>query len=68
MKVTLNNGKYEYVSENGNQAAYRYGEMWRDLTGDNFIYAMACKIKELEQERDELAAQLERLQKTVECL
>lgn len=65
MKVALNGGKYEYVTENGNQAAYRHGEMWRDLTGDNFIYAMACKINDLERERNELAAQVERLRSAI---
>lgn len=68
MKITLYDGKYEYVSENGKQVAYRYGEIWRDLTGDNLAYAMACKIEQLEQQRNELASKVERLRNLIiEC-
>lgn len=48
MKIDLNDGKYTYVFDNGKQYALRYGEQWRDLTGDNLIYWMACRIEELE--------------------
>ena len=29
--------------------ALRYGDGWRNLTGDNLILAMACKIQSLEK-------------------
>jgi hypothetical protein len=52
MKITLDNGKYEVVlSENGSSfEALRYGELWRDLVGDNLIYYMFLKIVEQEEE------------------
>lgn len=56
-KIDLQDGKYTYVFDNGNQYALRYGESWRDLVGDNLVYAMACRIQELEEclERSEEA-------------
>jgi hypothetical protein len=49
MKIDLSDGKYTYVrNEDASQHALRYGEPWRDLTGDGFILAMAQKIEELE--------------------
>jgi len=52
MKISLDNGKYEVVlSENGSSfEAFRYGELWRDLVGDNLIYYMFLKIVEQEEE------------------
>ena len=52
MKISLDNGKYEVVlSENGSSfEAFRYGELWRDLVGDNLIYYMFLKILEQEEE------------------
>jgi hypothetical protein len=58
MKIELAGGKYTYIFENGKHCALRYGEEWRDLTGDNLIYAMACEIERLQEEieeRDEYA-------------
>lgn len=48
--IELGDGKYSYVFENGKQYALRYGEFWKDLVGDKFTYAMACKIQDLEEE------------------
>jgi hypothetical protein len=53
MKINLADGKYTYVFEEGKQQALRYGEPWRDLTGDNLIYYMACRIVELEERAKE---------------
>lgn len=50
VKIDLNDGKYTYVMDNGKQYALRYSEPWRDLVGDKFVYAMACKIQDLEDE------------------
>jgi len=50
VKIDLNDGKYTYVMDNGKQYALRYGEPWRDLCGDKFVYAMACMIQDLEDE------------------
>ncbi|AGH32236.1 hypothetical protein VPHG_00173 [Vibrio phage 11895-B1] len=48
MKIDLFDGKYTYIFDNGKQKALRHGGEWRDLTGDNLIYAMACRIEELD--------------------
>jgi ubiquinone biosynthesis protein UbiJ len=59
MKIELDNGKYTYIFEDGKHCALRYGEEWRNLTGDKFIYAMACEIERLQEENEELKAELE---------
>lgn len=50
MKIELDDGKYTYVNDAQGQRALRYGEPWRDLTGDNFVYCLAARIEELEQQ------------------
>lgn len=53
--IELDGGKYTYVlHEDGRQEALRYGEPWRELTGDNLIYNMADEIIRLRQELAEL--------------
>jgi len=55
MKIELENGKYTYMfDENtGVQEVLRYGEPWRgkELTGDNFILAMAHEIQRLRKQQ-----------------
>ena len=58
MRIDLDDGKYTYVMDNGKQYALRYGEPWRDLTGDKFVYAMACMIQDLEDEVQSLRKEL----------
>lgn len=58
VKIDLNDGKYTYVMDNGKQYALRYGEPWRDLCGDKFVYAMACMIQDLEDEVQSLRKEL----------
>ena len=50
--IKLDEGKYEYVFENGVQTIKRHGGDWRNETGDNLILAMAMRIDELEKELD----------------
>ena len=52
-KMILEDGKYlvVYDSDKGTAQAYRYGELWRDLTGDKLFLAMFDRILELEAER-----------------
>jgi hypothetical protein len=50
MKINLDDDKYTYVMDNGRQYVLRYGEPWKDLCGDKFVYAMACKIEDLEDQ------------------
>lgn len=54
ISIKLNNGKYDYTFNHntGIQSIKRNGEEWRDVTGDNFILAMAMRIEELEEELD----------------
>lgn len=58
MRFDLNNGKYTYIFEDGNQSALRYGEPWRDLVGDNLILAMAQEIERLRERVSELGEYL----------
>lgn len=47
--MKFDNGKYEIKrNTDGNLICLRYGEPWRDLTGDNLIYYMQARITELE--------------------
>lgn len=51
IRIVLEDGKYTYVrdEEKGAQHALRYGQPWRDLTGDKFIYCLAAKVEELQK-------------------
>lgn len=51
---TIDLGKYTYEYNKGEQTIYRYGEEWRDETGDNLIFAMARRILELQEELDDV--------------
>lgn len=47
-QINLYGDKYTYIRyKNGGQEALRYGEKWRSLTGDGFIYSLAAKIEEM---------------------
>ena len=50
--IILDSGKYEVVLDQTdgkfNFYALRYGEKWRNLTGDNLVLAMFNKIQDLE--------------------
>lgn len=50
--IKLDDGKYTIVYNEHNQypaKCLRYGEEWRDLTGDNLIFWLCAKIEELEE-------------------
>ena len=54
MKIDLDGGKYTVVQkDNGSLDALRYGEPWRDLTGDNLVYWMAVEIERLRDKIEE---------------
>lgn len=57
-QMDFDDGKYTVVSDNGRLKALRYGQPWRDLTGDHLVYAMLVKAIQLKEERDALAAKL----------
>lgn len=50
VRIELGDGKYTYVHDpvTGRQEALRYGQKWRDLVGDNFVYLLAQKVLEAE--------------------
>lgn len=50
VKVTVADGKYTIAQDkDGRLSALRYGEMWRDLIGDNMVLAMAYEIEALRE-------------------
>lgn len=52
--VVVDGGKYTVViPANGGLHALRYGEPWRDLTGDNLVFNLAWELNEA---RAEIAA------------
>lgn len=48
--LVFENGKYTLTYDRGVMKALRYGEQWRDLTGDNLVAAMFNEIQELREE------------------
>lgn len=47
-RIELEGGKYTVIHDNGlDFHALRYGERWRDLTGDGLVLAMAQEIEDL---------------------
>lgn len=48
-EVTVADGKYTISHDNGTAfKALRYGEPWRDLTGDGLLLALVQHIEKLE--------------------
>lgn len=49
-KTVVKVGEYEISHDNGNNfVAYRNGDRWRDLSGDNLILALVSRIEQLER-------------------
>lgn len=53
-KISLADGKYMVQHENGVLTATRYGEPWRDMTGDNLIFYLVMRVLELEQKIEDI--------------
>lgn len=49
-KIELEDGKYTVTYNKGELKALRYGEPWREMIGDKLMYAMFCRIQELESD------------------
>jgi hypothetical protein len=50
MRVTVYHGKYTVIQDpGGGLSALRYGEPWRDCTGDGLILALAQEVEELRE-------------------
>jgi hypothetical protein len=47
-RIELEDGKYTALYDNGILIALRYGEPWRDMTGDKFTAALVDRIDQLE--------------------
>lgn len=63
-KIILDDGKYTVIYDETNsfpEKCLRYGEDWRDLVGDNLIFYLCNKIKELKEKIDELENEIEDL-------
>jgi len=55
--ISLENGKYIIVltEKTCTFHALRYGQPWRDLTGDNLILSLFHKVEELKEELQKLS-------------
>jgi hypothetical protein len=53
-KISVNDGKYTVVIAEGKLSALRYGEPWRDLTGDNLVYWLAVELQSARETIGEL--------------
>lgn len=51
MKISLNDGKFEIIyNENPFEfKALRYGEEWKDLTGDDLILSLVMQLNEYQK-------------------
>ena len=59
MRVSVEGGKYTYVVTETNSRVLRYGELWRDATGDKFTYSMAAEIESLREQVEKLTKELD---------
>jgi hypothetical protein len=53
MKIELDDGKYILTDEDGPLKALRYGEEWRDLTGDKMVSSLCYEIEQLRREKND---------------
>ena len=54
MRVSVDGGKYTYVITETHSHVLRYGELWKDATGDKFTYSMAAEIESLREQVEKL--------------
>lgn len=61
LRISVDGGKYTIVQPNaGRTYVLRYGCMWRDVTGDSLILALAYELEEARAERDNAIANVKR--------
>jgi hypothetical protein len=56
-RITVNDGKYTVIVDNsapGTFRALRYGEEWRDLTGDGLVLSLCHAILDLQERLEEI--------------
>tara|TARA_Y100001963_G_C6524158_1_gene328055 strand:+ start:118 stop:468 length:351 start_codon:yes stop_codon:yes gene_type:complete len=65
IEIKLGNGKYTYCINNDGSGhkALRYGEEWKNLTGDNLTYCMGEEIQYLQSEVERLKQQADELER-----
>lgn len=61
-ELPLEEGKYTVLYDNGKIEILRYGEPWRNETGDGFLHALLVSHTKLEQMLDEAEAELRSIQ------
>ena len=66
-KITLDEGKYEVVFVGSRLKALRYGEEWRDLTGDKLFLCMFQRICELEDKLKKRKAKKHQFKQSEDC-
>jgi hypothetical protein len=59
LQRSFDNGKYTVINNNGLLSALRYGDPWRDLTGDNLVAAMLHEVDILHKVNTELLEALQ---------
>ena len=47
LRVSVADGKYTVVHDSAGLRILRFGEPWRDVTGDNVIYSLAAELEAL---------------------
>ncbi len=67
--VTVADGKYTVQADgDGRLRCLRYGEEWRDLTGDGMVLALVQEIEALRADKARLEAENRRLSEQVAAL
>ena len=66
-RIDVCEGKYTVINDNGKLSALRYGEPWRDLTGDNLIYWMMVEITSLREKNGVLVEALQAMEARFGC-
>ncbi|MCZ8256971.1 MAG: hypothetical protein O9327_15060 [Polaromonas sp.] len=57
-RVTVADGKYTVINDNGRLTALRHGEPWgRDIAGDNLIYWLTVELAQAREELQRLRAE-----------
>ena len=54
LRMDFDDRKYSVVADEDGMRALRYGDPWRDLTGDKMIFSMLYEANQLREQRDEL--------------
>jgi hypothetical protein len=66
MKVDIDNGHYTvaFDEQAGRLSALRYGQEWRDCTGDNLLLLMAMEVDRLRDQVMDLRGHVHRLEES----